>query len=42
MRSIQEWMGHRDYRATSIYVGYAPDPGGALDIADRAFPDEHP
>jgi integrase len=42
MRSIQEWMGHRDYRATSIYVDYAPDPGGALDIADRAFPDEDP
>jgi integrase len=23
---LQEWMGHRDYKTTSIYADYAPDP----------------
>ena len=26
LRAIQEWMGHSDYRTTSIYADYAPDP----------------
>ena len=29
LRAIQEWMGHSDYRTTSIYADYAPDPSGA-------------
>jgi hypothetical protein len=33
-RAIQEWMGHADYRTTSIYADYAPDSSrGALDAA---------
>jgi integrase len=26
LRAIQEWMGHRDYKTTSIYADYSPDP----------------
>lgn len=26
LRVIQEWMGHADYKTTSIYAHYAPDP----------------
>lgn len=25
LRAVQEWMGHSDYRTTSIYTDYAPD-----------------
>jgi integrase len=24
LRTLQEWMGHRDYKTTLIYVDYAP------------------
>jgi len=24
MRTLQEWMGHRDYKTTLIYADYAP------------------
>jgi len=24
LRTLQEWMGHRDYRTTLIYADYAP------------------
>lgn len=24
MRTLQEWMGHRDHKATLIYADYAP------------------
>jgi integrase len=37
LRAIQEWMGHRDYKTTSIYADYAPDPTGGARYAARAF-----
>ncbi len=24
MRTLQEWMGHRDFKTTMIYADYAP------------------
>jgi integrase len=24
IRTLQEWMGHRDYKTTLIYADYAP------------------
>jgi len=38
LRAIQEWMGHRDYKTTSIYADYAPDPSRGADFAAAAFP----
>ncbi len=26
MRTLQEWMGHRNLTTTEIYADYAPDP----------------
>ena len=37
IRTIQEWMGHRDYKTTSIYADYAPDPLGGARFAAKAF-----
>jgi integrase len=37
LRFIQEWMGHRDYKTTSIYADYAPDPSQGAAYARRAF-----
>jgi integrase len=37
LRAIQEWMGHSNPNTTSVYLAYAPDPGAAVAIADRAF-----
>jgi integrase len=37
LRAIQEWMGHADYRTTSIYADYAPDPSGGARYAAIAF-----
>jgi integrase len=37
LRAIQEWMGHSDYRTTSIYADYAPDPTGGARYAALAF-----
>jgi integrase len=45
LRAIQEWLGHRDYRTTSIYADYAPDASQASVWAERAFgcgPDTKP
>ena len=36
MRTLQEWMGHRDYRTTLIYADYAPSAGEA-ELVERAF-----
>jgi integrase len=36
MRTLQEWMGHRDSKTTLIYADYLPDPHEA-DIVERAF-----
>src|SRR5207302_7745181 len=37
LRFIQEWMGHRDYKTTSVYADYAPDPSQGAQYAARAF-----
>jgi integrase len=37
LRAVQEWMGHSDYRTTSIYADYAPDPSQGAYRAARAF-----
>ena len=36
MRTLQEWMGHRDYKTTLIYADYAPSAGEA-ELVERAF-----
>src|SRR5215208_5166457 len=31
LRTLQGWMGHRDYKTTEIYADFAPDPSqGAM------------
>ena len=37
LRAIQEWMGHRDYKTTSLYADYAPDPSQGAAWAEAAF-----
>jgi integrase len=37
LRSIQEWLGHSDYRTTSLYADYAPDSSQGAVWAERAF-----
>ena len=37
LRAIQEWMGHRDYKTTSIYADYSPDPSQGARWAEAAF-----
>jgi integrase len=36
MRTLQEWMGHADFKTTLIYADYAPSAGEA-DLIERAF-----
>ena len=38
MRTLQEWMGHRDLQTTLIYADYVPNAGEAA-MVDRAFTD---
>ena len=37
LRTLQGWMGHRDYKTTEIYANFAPDPTQAAVWAERAF-----
>ena len=37
MRTLQEWMGHRDFKTTLIYADYAPDATQGRAFAERAF-----
>jgi integrase len=37
LRAIQAWMGHSDYRTTSIYADYAPDSTQGARYAALAF-----
>jgi integrase len=37
LRNIQEWMGHSDYKTTSIYADFAPDPAQDARWAEAAF-----
>ncbi len=44
LRALQEWMGHRDYKTTSIYADYSPDASQGARWAEEAFGTEveHP
>ncbi len=37
MRTLQEWMGHRDFTTTLIYADFAPDPAYGAKFAEDAF-----
>lgn len=37
LRTLQEWMGHRDYKTTEIYADFAPDPSQEAGWAEAAF-----
>jgi len=39
MRTLQEWMGHRDFKTTLIYADYSPNAGEAQ-LVERAFAPE--
>lgn len=39
MRTLQEWMGHRDHNTTLVYADYAPDPTKGAQFAEAAFGD---
>jgi integrase len=41
LRTIQEWMGHRDHKTTEIYADYAPDPVQGARWAEMAFAEEN-
>jgi site-specific recombinase XerC len=36
LRTLQEWLGHRDYTTTLIYADYAPNSHEA-ELIERAF-----
>jgi integrase len=36
MRTLQEWMGHRDFKTTLIYADYLPGEGEAT-VVNAAF-----
>jgi integrase len=36
MRTLQEWMGHRDFKTTLIYADYQPS-GSEAELVDAAF-----
>jgi integrase len=36
LRTLQEWMGHRDFKTTLIYADYQPSAQDA-ELAERAF-----
>lgn len=42
LRTLQEWMGHRDYATTAIYADFAPDASNARTWAEKAFPASEP
>jgi len=37
LRTLQGWMGHRDYKTTEVYADFAPDPTQGAIWAQRAF-----
>jgi integrase len=36
MRTLQEWMGHRDFKTTLIYADYQPN-AAEVDVVNAAF-----
>ena len=41
LRTLQEWMGHRDYKTTLIYADYAPR-SEERQMMERAFSSSEP
>lgn len=41
MRTLQEWLGHRDFATTLIYADYAPG-AHEVDLVNRAFSEPNP
>jgi integrase len=37
LRTLQEWLGHRDYKTVLIYADYQPDDRREADLVGRAF-----
>jgi integrase len=37
LRTLQEWMGHRDLQTTQIYADYQPNANREADLVGRAF-----
>lgn len=42
MRTLQEWMGHRDHATTLIYADYAPQPDREREMVQAAFAPDAP
>ena len=42
LRTLQGWMGHRDYKTTEVYADFAPDPSQGAIWAERAFGSSSP
>ncbi len=42
MRTLQEWMGHRNIATTEIYADYAPAPAFGAEFAERMFTAKKP
>jgi integrase len=40
MRTLQEWLGHADFKTTLIYADYSPDERRDRDLVARAFEDQ--
>lgn len=40
MRTLQEWLGHADFKTTLIYADYSPDDQRERDLIERAFQGE--
>ena len=41
LRTLQEWMGHRDYKTTAIYADYQPDDRREAEMVEAAFEAGH-
>jgi hypothetical protein len=37
LRTLQEWMGHRDFATTLVYADYQPDDRREAELVERAF-----
>jgi integrase len=42
LRTLQEWMGHRDLTTTQIYADYQADDRREADLVERAFASRRP